>query len=249
MRTRDASARAPKNVHAAKNGLAEGRRRGKGSYHHEDLRAELLDAAARYLRANEPTTLTMQVLARASGVSVAAPYHHFSDKTALLAALALDGYARWLERSEKSLARPLSASLHLEALAREWMRFADDHPAHYKVMFLADIGDRERFATLHQTSGRGLAQWIAAIAQCDPSLDAKLLKARAVLFISALHGLVSLRGAGVLTNIPGLPPLAFLEHHSAQALVAMAAPHGAKSDSSSKLGLPAHRRAPVKKKV
>jgi AcrR family transcriptional regulator len=222
MGMKDARTRSPKIATAAKNGLSVGRRRGKGVYHHEDLRAELLVAAATYLHVNEPTTLTMQVLARAAGVSVAAPYHHFEDKTALLAALALQGYEWWIERSTKSLARPISASRHLKALAREWMRFAGDHPAHYKVMFLADIGDRERFVTLHQTSGVGLAQWISAIAQCSPTLDARLLKARAVLFISALHGLVSLRGAGVLTNIPGLPPLQFLERQSAQALVAMA---------------------------
>jgi AcrR family transcriptional regulator len=222
MRTKGAGTASPKPAAPMKSKLAPKRRRGKGGYHHEDLRSELLEAAAQYLRVNEPTTLTMQVLARAAGVSVAAPYHHFEDKPALLAALALEGFERWLERATTCLASTNITPRHLEALAREWLRFASDLPAHYKVMFLADIGDRERFATLHETSGRGLTQLISAIAQCVPTLDTKHLKARAVLFIAALHGLVSLRSAGVLTNIPGLPRLTFLEEQSTQAVVAIA---------------------------
>jgi AcrR family transcriptional regulator len=225
MRVKDESTVLPKSGRSAtpKSVLPPGRRRGSGAYHHKDLRTELLAAAARFLSAHEPTSLTMQVLARAAGVSVAAPYHHFEDKTSLLAALALEGFEHWLERATKCLARNTSASRHLEALAQEWMRFAGEFPGHYKVMFLADVSDRDRFATLHETSGRGLAQLISAIAQCVPGLAAKDLKARAVLFIAMLHGLVSLRSAGVLTNIPGLPRLAFLEAQSAQTAVAIAA--------------------------
>ncbi|MGB1907401.1 MAG: TetR/AcrR family transcriptional regulator, partial [Spongiibacter sp.] len=50
------------------------------SYHHGDLRSELLDAAARLLREEGEAGLSMRRLAQELGVSRTAPYHHFADK-------------------------------------------------------------------------------------------------------------------------------------------------------------------------
>ena len=62
------------------------------TYHHGNLRAELLDTAIEQLRENGAEDLSLRALARAIGVSQTAPYRHFADKSELLAAMATRGY-------------------------------------------------------------------------------------------------------------------------------------------------------------
>jgi AcrR family transcriptional regulator len=50
------------------------------SYHHGNLRAELLATAIEQLRDSGVEDLSLRALARAVGVSQTAPYRHFADK-------------------------------------------------------------------------------------------------------------------------------------------------------------------------
>lgn len=192
----------------------------KQGYHHADLRRALLDAAIAHLRDGEVTGLTMQTLARATGVSPGAPYHHFPDRVSVVAALATEGFAIWLERAREAVAGSATPRDRLAALAAAWLRFAVAHPSHYRVMFLPDVGDRKRFASLHATSGQALALLLEVVGDLLPSaaLDERLV--RAVAAWSTLHGFASLRIAGVLTNIPGLPSVTALESAAVQSVVA-----------------------------
>ena len=63
-------------------------------YHHGDLRASLLATAARWLDERGAETLTLRELARAAGVSHAAPYHHFANRDALMAGVAEHAFDR-----------------------------------------------------------------------------------------------------------------------------------------------------------
>ena len=72
-------------------------------YHHGDLRASLLQAAARWLDEQGAETLTLRELARAAGVSHAAPYHHFAGRDELLAGVAEAGAAPITDVHEGSL--------------------------------------------------------------------------------------------------------------------------------------------------
>src|ERR1700722_15432457 len=61
-------------------------------YHHGDLSRALVDAARRILEAEGAVALSLRAVAREAGVSPAAPYHHFKDKTELLEAVAHGGW-------------------------------------------------------------------------------------------------------------------------------------------------------------
>ncbi|MBT1677558.1 TetR/AcrR family transcriptional regulator [Curtobacterium aurantiacum] len=67
-------------------------------FHHGDLRAALLEAAERTLRARGAAQLSLRDLAREVGVSHAAPRRHFPERQDLLDALAETGYVRLRER-------------------------------------------------------------------------------------------------------------------------------------------------------
>src|ERR1700741_4760210 len=57
-----------------------------------DLRRALIAAARRLLEAEGAVALSLRAVAREAGVSPAAPYHHFKDKTELLEAVAHGGW-------------------------------------------------------------------------------------------------------------------------------------------------------------
>lgn len=104
------------------------------SYHHGDLRAELLRRAEALLRRTGVDGLSLRQLARDTGVSHAAPSRHFRDKQALLDALAVAGFERLGESFEKAAATGTFLE-RIRAVARTYLRFAIDNPALLAVMF------------------------------------------------------------------------------------------------------------------
>ncbi|MFG3047298.1 TetR/AcrR family transcriptional regulator [Streptomyces sp. NPDC048241] len=106
-------------------------------YHHGDLRAALLESAERTLREKGAAALSLRELARATGVSHAAPGRHFKDKQALLDALALAGYERLNQALTAATADDPDADLErrMTALARAYLGFAVDNPELLELMF------------------------------------------------------------------------------------------------------------------
>src|SRR4051794_41205879 len=99
-------------------------------YHHGNLRAALLRCAERTVRETGPGGLSLRELARQVGVSHAAPRRHFTDKQALLSALAQDGF----ERLGRELREAMDAAgpdfePRLLAFAQTYVRFATRHAA------------------------------------------------------------------------------------------------------------------------
>lgn len=110
------------------------------SYHHGNLRSELVNAAMELLRSDSGEELTLRAVARAAGVSQTAPYRHFSDKGALLAAVAETGFAKLDERCEQAMSIPGGPRDRLHQLGNAYVQFALDEPALYRLMFGAELG-------------------------------------------------------------------------------------------------------------
>jgi len=138
--------------------------RRRASYHHGNLREALIGAAAALLEAEGPLGVTLRGAARRAGVSQAAPYRHFRDKGALLAAVAENGF-RDLHQAMKRTAKahrsdPLRA---LQAMAVAVVRFAAAHPSHYRLMSGPAVRGRdhptlrEAATAAWQTLGEGVA--------------------------------------------------------------------------------------------
>ncbi|QLY33069.1 TetR/AcrR family transcriptional regulator [Nocardia huaxiensis] len=104
------------------------------SYHHGDLRAELLRRAEAALRRVGVDGLSLRQLARDTGVSHAAPSRHFRDKQALLDALAAEGFTRLGAEFEKAAATGTFLE-RLHAMARAYLHFSVDNPALLALMF------------------------------------------------------------------------------------------------------------------
>lgn len=104
-------------------------------YHHGDLRAALLEAAERSLRARGVAQLSLRDLARDVGVSHAAPRRHFLERQDLLDALAQAGYTRLGGQIRDATAdenADLATLVH--AAASAFAHFATDNAALLEVM-------------------------------------------------------------------------------------------------------------------
>ena len=105
------------------------------TYHHGELRPALLRAAAKILEREGREAISLRDLARRAGVSHAAPYRHFADRQALLAALAEDGFAL--------LAADLQGKAWREQ-AVAYLRFALANPERFRLMFTLPVPDSLR---------------------------------------------------------------------------------------------------------
>lgn len=104
-------------------------------YHHGDLRSALLSEGMALVAEKGADRLSLRELARHLGVSAMAPYRHFSDKEALLAAIAADGYRQLQARLEGAEQSPASARSSLLQQGIAYVQFALDRPALFRLMF------------------------------------------------------------------------------------------------------------------
>lgn len=105
------------------------------SYHHGNLKQALLETALQHLRVYGPDKISLRALARDVGVSQTAPYRHFADKTALLAALAAEGFRRLTEASIPATRMDGTAARALQMSGKAYIHFALDNPELYRLMF------------------------------------------------------------------------------------------------------------------
>jgi AcrR family transcriptional regulator len=124
-----------------------------GRYHHGNLRAELLDTAIEQLQSEGAEALSLRALARSVGVSQTAPYRHFSDKNALLAALATRGYQQLLDdlRAAKTTAND-NPDEQLIAIAHAYVNFGIANPDLFKLMFGSSVQPSDKHPELREIS-------------------------------------------------------------------------------------------------
>jgi AcrR family transcriptional regulator len=111
---------------------ARRRRAARGSG--EQLRGEIIAAAKRLLaQAASSEAMSIRAVADAVGVTPPSIYLHFADKDALLEAVVSDVFA---ELDASMLAAGAEAGTPLERLCAyglAYVRFAIDHPEHYRI--------------------------------------------------------------------------------------------------------------------
>jgi AcrR family transcriptional regulator len=109
-------------------------RRGEGAR----LRGELIDAASRLLaELGDAERLSVRAVARAAGVTAPSTYRHFPDKRSLVRAVVEERFRdfdRVLDQAQAGSSDPFDA---LKRRCRAYLRFAREHPGHYRVLFSA----------------------------------------------------------------------------------------------------------------
>jgi AcrR family transcriptional regulator len=165
----------------------------RSTYHHGALRPALIAAARTLLDEGGAKAVGLRETARRVGVSPTATYRHFRDKDSLLAAVAAEGF-RAFGKALDDVARNCRP---LSAMGRAYVEFALANPGLFRLMFGAQIRDRDKFPELTEAADAAFARLkaVAVTARAPPDSD---VDAAAVAAWSLVHGLSHLLLDGML---------------------------------------------------
>lgn len=171
----------------------------KFKYHHGNLREALLAAALDILATDGIDGLSLRSLARATGVTQAAPYSHFRDKDELLAAVAETGFQRLALGMAEAAAGAKAVQEKIEKLACAYARFAVENKPLFGIMFGRELADMKRFPTLAMTAGKSYALISAALSQRTAAQGGEDARFLTTAVWSLCHGLTMLIVDGKMT--------------------------------------------------
>lgn len=175
-------------------------------YHHGDLRVALLTEGIALIQDSGPEGLTLRKLAERLGVSAMAPYRHYPDKEALLAAIAADGFRQLKTRLEAAEQSSSTASSPLLAEGIAYVQFALDCPAIFRLMFGA-TRPQGQYAELDAARTGAFDVLLRQIPGTATSNE-RAAKARGCWAL--VHGLALLLLDGLLQVPEGVAPAAWL---------------------------------------
>lgn len=163
-------------------------------YHHGDLKRALVDAALELLRRKGVSGLTLRGVARAAGVSSMAPYHHFADKTALVAAVAEEGFEGLRNAMHAAANTSRSPEAKLQQTGVAAVVFAVENPELYRVMFSPELADKTEHPSLAATAQAAFMVVADAVSRCEPSSAVKPSQSptTAIASWAMVHGLATL---------------------------------------------------------
>jgi AcrR family transcriptional regulator len=167
---------------------------GARPYHHGDLSRALVAAGRRILEAEGPTALSLRAVAREAGVSPAAPYHHFKDKSELLDAVADEGWRELGDAMAKGRGANADSKLALSEIGVAYVCFARKNPALYRLMYHAAC-NRAMMPDKAKGEDSGYDQVREALiaAGADPSDEGELQLIQIAAWCSA-HGVAEMVG-------------------------------------------------------
>ena len=171
----------------------------KRAYHHGDLRAALLEAAASEIERHGFETLSLRQLAASIGVSRSAPYRHFADRDALLAALATRGFGELLERYNDGR-RARTPAARLRACGRAYLELAANRPQLFRLMFaselLSDSAPPDPALAQAATACYLVAE--ERVRSTRPRADERTIKAMTIAYSSLAYGFALMRASNQL---------------------------------------------------
>ena len=171
---------------------------GRTRYHHGDLRAALIEAGLHHLASGDASDLSLRAIARQVGVSATAVYRHFPDKSALIAALCVEGDRLLGEASAQAQDAAGGGRAGFDATGRAYVRFALNHPALFRLMMGRFRGvPGEPGAPESGSAGlRLLVENVTALS--PPDLAPAERRTRALQSWALVHGLAMLMLDGIV---------------------------------------------------
>jgi AcrR family transcriptional regulator len=158
------------------------------------LRDTLIDVAAALVSRKGPQGFSLREVARRARVSEAAPYWHFADREALLAAVAERGFAEMARGMGELLGQATGPRERLRALGVAYVRFALAHPAYLRVMFGSEVPDKGAHPALKEAGDRTFEMLVQGIreAQATGHVQSGDPRELAVAAWALVHGLAAL---------------------------------------------------------
>ncbi|MFL7871169.1 MAG: TetR/AcrR family transcriptional regulator [Anaerolineales bacterium] len=172
-------------------------------YHHGDLKNALIKAGTEILASEGLGGLSLRKVAKQAGVSHAAPYAHFKDKQALIAAISTEGFKQLHSQIEsvKKTYQANPGSLLIET-AWAYVQFALNEPDRFKLMFSSALEKEKEYPDFVEISQKNFRQLVDIVEICQganilKSGDSELI---ALSVWGTVHGFVSLLLEGQISH-------------------------------------------------
>lgn len=182
----------------------------------ESLRRTVLDAAVAISAASGPDAISMREVAREAGVSHQAPYHHFTDRSGIFAAICEEGFR---QLSEALLApRPSIDSNMCES----YVHFALQNPGHFRVMMRNDLCQLADYPNARIEADRAFNILIDEVKSLlGEGADNEVVKTQTAYMWSVGHGLATLLLDGPLEiKLEGIDDMNAFIHQVSRTAVA-----------------------------
>ncbi len=172
-------------------------RKPQNTYHHGDLRGALIKAALRDAEQGGPEAISIKALAKELGVSQPAPYRHFADRDALLAAVTAEAFREFSAMLREAMAKASKQS-KLSRLAQATLDFGLKRNGIYRLMFVSrTVSCAAKGSELHAATSETFGLVLEAL---EAPAVGYLRERHALKIWAALHGVVMLAEQGLFTG-------------------------------------------------
>lgn len=163
------------------------------SYHREDLKGELIEAALTHVSQHGHADLSVRKMAQAVKVSPGAPYHHFPDRRSLLLAVALKGYQRLTSAGRLAVEGSAEPGQKLFKLLRNFLDFAERNPRLFALMYESELTQPVVDPAIARAQRGGFDLVRATVLALETNIPEGETGARIATMWSAIYGFALLR--------------------------------------------------------
>lgn len=200
-------------------------KRSSTTYHHGDLRRELLRQALPLIDEVGLEGFRIRELARRIGVTHGAAYKHFAEKRSLLVAVAMDGFDSFSAALHRAVRQDEPLETRILLVARGYFSWASRNSAAYQVMFGPRLNEDSQYPELEEKIEQAFGV-VDEIFLEDGRFSATQSRDYSVALMTLVHGyseMVRLRRIRVRSRPVAVRYLARLVHPFARGVCADAA--------------------------
>ena len=160
------------------------------SYHHGNLKKELLDCALKMCERDGYTKLSIRSLAKESNVSQTAPYRHFKTKEDLYAEVAIEGF----NKIHKAISKYDSndSKRNLIDAAKAYIKFGLKNANTYDLMFGTAIKDFTKYPMLFEAANKTYLHIRSTFKEFSKNKDDLYIEESCIDIWAKIHGMVGL---------------------------------------------------------
>ena len=160
------------------------------SYHHGNLKQELIDCACRLCERDGYTKLSIRSLAKESGVSQTAPYRHFETKETLYASVAKEGFKKLSIACHIDADKKITKK-HLVEIGCNYIEFGLKNANTYDLMFGTAVGNFAEYPELLESANSTYENMRLSFSKLASDSD-EVIGFRCITLWSMVHGLVGI---------------------------------------------------------
>lgn len=172
-------------------------------YHHGDLENALIKAGIEILAKEGIGALSLREVAKRAGVSHSAPYAHFKDRQALIAAISTEGFRQLYAKLDAAIA-PYADDPKRQLTEGAWayVQFAMNNADTFKIMFSGVLEKEKEYPSFVEISRKTFERVVEIVRACQSAgvLRAAPPELMAVSIWGQIYGVISLALEGQISH-------------------------------------------------